>query len=264
MTAEGKLQRAVIAAARDLPLERIEELAGRFEGCHGHEHARAVSADAAPANAHVQATLSSLLSAWHDAPDLPGSAMALALRSAAASFREARDAQTVDVVWTGPTSHGVPVRRTREVLIDVIGEAREELLMVSFAAYKVRVVLDALAAALARQVAVDLVLESEADSDGKLSHDAATAFADLAGAGLWTWPAEARPRLEKGTAVLHAKLAVADRRVAFVTSANLTGHGLTENIELGLLITGGPEPERMAEHVRALMARRVLRKTMPA
>ncbi|MGH2847367.1 MAG: hypothetical protein ACRDL0_15320 [Thermoleophilaceae bacterium] len=52
--------------------------------------------------------------------------------------------------------------------------------------------------------------------------------------------------------------ALADEDTAFVTSANLTGLGLDENIELGLLVRGGPTPRRIARYVRGLMAEGVL------
>jgi phosphatidylserine/phosphatidylglycerophosphate/cardiolipin synthase-like enzyme len=39
---------------------------------------------------------------------------------------------------------------------------------------------------------------------------------------------------------MHAKIAVADRRVLLVTSANLTQSGVAKNIEAGLLIRGAP------------------------
>ena len=51
---------------------------------------------------------------------------------------------------------------------------------------------------------------------------------------------------------MHAKLAVADRRVLLVTSANLTQSGVSKNIEVGLLVRGGSAPVRAAEHVDAL------------
>jgi len=51
---------------------------------------------------------------------------------------------------------------------------------------------------------------------------------------------------------MHAKLAVADRRVLFVSSANLTQSGVTKNIEAGLLVRGDPAPVRAAEHIDAL------------
>jgi len=41
---------------------------------------------------------------------------------------------------------------------------------------------------------------------------------------------------------------------ALVTSANLTGHGIDANMELGLLVRGGPVPSRLAAHLSELMA----------
>ncbi|MEU8404494.1 phospholipase D-like domain-containing protein [Nonomuraea sp. NPDC048892] len=59
---------------------------------------------------------------------------------------------------------------------------------------------------------------------------------------------------------LHAKLAVADREVLFITSANLTQAGIGKNIEAGLLILGGLAPVRASEHVRELQASGILRR----
>ena len=77
------------------------------------------------------------------------------------------------------------------------------------------------------------------------------AFAGITGIDLWHWPSA--KRTEAG-AKMHAKLAVADRCVLFVTSANLTQSGVGKNIEAGLLIRGGTAPLRAAEHVDALRA----------
>jgi phosphatidylserine/phosphatidylglycerophosphate/cardiolipin synthase-like enzyme len=38
--------------------------------------------------------------------------------------------------------------------------------------------------------------------------------------------------------------AAADDHTALVTSANLTGHALTQNMELGFLVRGGSIPKR--------------------
>jgi phosphatidylserine/phosphatidylglycerophosphate/cardiolipin synthase-like enzyme len=52
---------------------------------------------------------------------------------------------------------------------------------------------------------------------------------------------------------MHAKCAVADRRLAFVTSANLTGAAMTDNMELGLVVRGGDVPKRISNHFDALI-----------
>lgn len=53
------------------------------------------------------------------------------------------------------------------------------------------------------------------------------------------WPHEQLPVDERGKrGVLHSKCAVADERMLFVSSANLTEHALNLNMELGVLIQG--------------------------
>ena len=58
---------------------------------------------------------------------------------------------------------------------------------------------------------------------------------------------------------MHAKAAFADDKIAFVTSANLTGAAQADNIELGVVIRGGPVPQRLGAHFRTLMANDILR-----
>jgi phosphatidylserine/phosphatidylglycerophosphate/cardiolipin synthase-like enzyme len=53
--------------------------------------------------------------------------------------------------------------------------------------------------------------------------------------------------------MLHAKAIVADDAVALVTSANLTGHALAHNIELGLLVHDRVAASGIAAHVTGLM-----------
>jgi phosphatidylserine/phosphatidylglycerophosphate/cardiolipin synthase-like enzyme len=59
--------------------------------------------------------------------------------------------------------------------------------------------------------------------------------------------------------VLHAKCALADREALLVASANLTEHALELNMEIGVLICGGPLPEQAAEHIDGLIREGTLR-----
>jgi phosphatidylserine/phosphatidylglycerophosphate/cardiolipin synthase-like enzyme len=62
-------------------------------------------------------------------------------------------------------------------------------------------------------------------------------------ATLLQWPPERRARDEQGHAgLMHVKAAVADAKVAFLTSANLTEAALERNMELGVLVRGGGLP----------------------
>ncbi|WP_456228945.1 phospholipase D-like domain-containing protein [Streptomyces sp. YJ-C3] len=53
-------------------------------------------------------------------------------------------------------------------------------------------------------------------------------------------------------------MAVADRRILLVGSANLTESGVRRNLEAGVLVTGGTAPQRAAEHIRELQRRGIL------
>jgi cardiolipin synthase len=106
-----------------------------------------------------------------------------------------------------------------------------------------------------------MVLETAVGSGGRLAFDAKRAFKGLVGqVRFFEWPVELR-QLETGDApaAMHAKGAIADEDIVLVTSANLTGSAIDSNMELGLLIRGGPVPRRLARHFRALMADDVLR-----
>ena len=126
----------------------------------------------------------------------------------------------------------------------------------SFAAYKVEAIVDAIGEAADRGVKVRLILETAKTERGTLTFGAAASFDEVRDKVLiFEWPAEKRPILDHGRASLHAKTAVADDHIALVTSANLTGLAISENMELGLLIRGGPVPGRLRSHFAELIAR---------
>jgi cardiolipin synthase A/B len=52
---------------------------------------------------------------------------------------------------------------------------------------------------------------------------------------------------------MHAKCAVADEELLFISSANLTGYALALNMELGLLVRGGPLPAAVWTHFQRLI-----------
>lgn len=253
MTADPSAE-AISQTARELPATQALRLAEAAAGCP-EPAARANLYRLVPTAAFERAARR-LVAAWGTAS---GEAVALGLRAAVRAVQAGRADQAVEIVWTGPQTAEVPVRLTRAVLVDVIRSAAERLVIVSFAAYKVALVVDELAAAAARGVDVRLVLETAETSGGRLVMDAADAFASLGAAvGFWVWPSEQRPSLPAGVAALHAKAAIADDHTALVTSANLTGHGISDNMELGLLVRGGPVPRRLAAHFTLLMTDRVL------
>ncbi|HET9256090.1 MAG TPA: DISARM system phospholipase D-like protein DrmC [Pseudonocardiaceae bacterium] len=178
------------------------------------------------------------------------------LRGVAVGYAQRAQAQRVESVWTGPSSHAVPVRATAQVLVDVVAAAHSELLLMTYSAKPYPPLLAALSDAIDRGVAVSAVVETLQGAGSALSGaEPATAFASIPAIQLWHWPLTCRT--EPG-AKMHAKLAVADRTVLLVSSANLTSAGVSTNLEAGLLIRGGTAPLRAAEHIRELKAQGVL------
>ncbi|MEY9214900.1 endonuclease [Thermobifida halotolerans] len=188
---------------------------------------------------------------------VPPAEAAAYLRGLAAGLRGGRSPVTVETVWSGPASHAVPVRATAQVLLDVIGAASDELAVMTYSARPHGGIRAALAEAAARGVAVTVVVETLRGAGGALDGaEPADAFAGIDGVRLWHWPT-GRRTVRHGR--MHAKLAVCDRRMLLVSSANLTQSGVAANIEAGLLVRGGPAPQRAAEHIDELKAAGVLR-----
>lgn len=202
---------------------------------------------AAHPGAGLAARADALVSLWRqNAPELSGSALALALETAASQFDYLRAEQHLDLVVSGPTSRAVPVRSTSSVAVEVIRHARANLLVVSFAAYGVKEIVQELKLAAGRGVRLDLVLET--------STSAVNAFEGLGpSARLWHWPDEGRSRTGGGRAALHAKIIAADREVILLGSANLTDRALADNLEIGLVLHNRALVGRVVDHFTALM-----------
>jgi phosphatidylserine/phosphatidylglycerophosphate/cardiolipin synthase-like enzyme len=187
--------------------------------------------------------------AWQQTPDTPGVALAVGVAAAARAAASQRQDHTDELVVTGPSSWQVPTRATSAVVRQVIDGATSSLLLLTYASYPVPWLIEALSAADARGVHVRILLETAPQLR------AADAFADLAGkVTLLEWALDHRPIVGGRPASMHAKAVIADRTVAFITSANLTGSAMDHNIEVGVLITGGPLPEKLHRHFDQLEA----------
>jgi phosphatidylserine/phosphatidylglycerophosphate/cardiolipin synthase-like enzyme len=177
------------------------------------------------------------------------------LRGVAAGYRQRTNALQVQTVWTGPSSHRVPLRATAQVLVDLVVGAHSHLLLMTYSATPYPPLITGLGAAIERDVCVDVVVETLQGAGSALSGaEPAAAFAGVTGAKLWQWAPTARP----AGARMHAKIAVADRMALLVSSANLTSSGIDKNIEAGILIHGGTAPLRVVEHFTELTATGVL------
>ncbi len=120
---------------------------------------------------------------------------------------------------------------------------------------------EALVRAARRGVQINVVVETPNRIEGQGEYDTLQALgADVgACAAVYYWPEEKRAVAEGGkVGILHVKCAVADGRCLFLSSANLTEYAFSINMELGMLVTGGPLPAQVEAQFDALIGNGVL------
>ena len=191
-----------------------------------------------------------LVDAWR-ATSLSSEELASMLLAAGHVFTKTANQQSTELVWTGPTTPFVSARRTEQALLQVINAAEQSLFITSFVAYDVSTIVRALNTVSDRGVAVSMLLELSQDHGGSITFDAIGKMKTLVPtAKLYAWHDKADPFADGR---VHAKVAVADDRVCFITSANLTGHAMEKNMEAGVLISGGHIPKLLDDHLRSLV-----------
>jgi len=190
-------------------------------------------------------------------PHVTAGELSAMFRASSTTAALAAGASSVELVWTGPGTGMVPVRHTAQVLTGLIAEARNRLFLVSFVAYHVGAVIDALQRAVDRGVAVSVLLERKKEHGGNVTVDSIGMLKqNLPGAQLYEWDKSSSDTAP--TSSVHAKCAVADGKVAFVTSANLSEAAMERNMELGVLLRGGQVPRLLDQHLAALVTTKQL------
>ena len=246
---------AAEAAGRALGASAVRALATAIADGWPDRAARA----AVPGPGHEDLAAAVLRAQAADA--MPDALAAAYLRGLADGHAQASAQVQVEPVWSGPETFRVPVRATALVLTELARGAVHELVLVTYSAKPYQPLLDQLASAVARGVAVSVVVETLAGAGSAMSGaEPASAFATIAGIDIWHWP-KARRREE--SAKMHAKVAIADRAALLVSSANLTQSGIEKNIEAGLLVRGGTAPRRAAEHIDELRTVGILERLPP-
>ena len=254
----------IALAAGELPLGVLNELLHRLLGDDGAAWAqKRLALMGVTAHPKFRDRIDALIRAWREsAPDVGAQSLGLALLAASSAIARQREEQSVDLIWTGPDVQTIPLRRTDQALLQVIDASRRSLLIVSFAVYKVPSVSRGITRAAERGVQVQVCLESTESGVERINHDTLRALGRdvLRVAQVYVWPDEERPRDANGrVGSLHAKCAVADDSLLFLSSANLTEYAMELNMELGVLIRGGLLPERVASQFGQLMEGHVLR-----
>jgi hypothetical protein len=157
---------------------------------------------------------------------------------------------SVEIACTAPTRLGVPLRTTYATAVEMVEEARDELLVVGYVFTEgAKSLLERIAAAgRDRRVRVTVI--------GNRMEDYLPALRSA-------WPpdcpaprvfsCQGNPRDEMSA--LHAKVLVCDGSTALITSANFSHHGLHENIEIGVKVIS-PSVARLVEFFDSLIVAR--------
>jgi cardiolipin synthase len=243
-----KLLEIVAAVACLVSPEKVETIASRIRQTDTTKASNALSnVVSTPAAANL---IHQLIDAWRTTT-VSADELASMLLSASHVFAKVSNQQSVELVWTGPKTPFVSARRTEQALLQVINSAEQTLFITSFVAYDISSIVKALNDASDRGVAISMLLELSQDHGGSITFDVISKMRMLVPtAKLYAWKEKSEPFTDGR---VHAKVAVADSKICFITSANLTAYAMEKNIETGVLLSGGKIPQLLNEHLNYLV-----------
>lgn len=249
-----RLLEAVADVVSNTPPEKVEQLAQLAARLASPAEVKRLSQWAIAPESKKR--LERLIQAWERESSISGAELSAMIKAASYVQIKVSGEQIIELVWTGPSSHLVPTRKTERALIQVIQHAQERLFLTSFVAYKVDEIIESLKLAIERGVKVSILLERSESDGGAVSNDGISAMKKtLPEASVFAWDSKAESFMG---GKVHAKVAVADEKVCFISSANLTGHAMEKNMEAGVLIEGGTVPEKLHRHLEALITTKQL------
>lgn len=245
-----RLARALVKLARELPPSTLSALTSTLRVAGKNPDLARIAATPG-----MKGKLRSLQEAQMEHAEIDGSALAFALQAVSHAIETDEAENHVEIAWTGTATEAVPLRRVDQVIYDMVESAADEVLLVTYAAYKAERALKALLEATKRNVRVKLVIELAAASGGKISFDALQEIRSAVPlAEVYYWPLDRRKHNASGAyGSMHTKCIIADRSRAIVSSANLTDYALEMNMELGLVV-GRSIALKLAKHFDQLIA----------
>ena len=203
-----------------------------------------------------------MLECWQkSASSVTGVAIASALDAMRYEKQQRQGELSLELAWTGPNPSKLPLRRTDQVLLELIRTAKKELWLASFAVYDISEIVQALHNALAKGIKLNVIIEDPKASNNKITFGALHTFGHelLQKASFWYWPLEQRQQDSKGRhGSLHMKCAISDGKNLFISSANLTQYAMELNMELGVLIRSEHQAQELLLHLRKLTSQEVL------
>jgi phosphatidylserine/phosphatidylglycerophosphate/cardiolipin synthase-like enzyme len=157
------------------------------------------------------------------------------------------------VVVTGTAWMGGGIGSIESALEQLFREAQQEIALTAYSmSTGADLLFDWMEAALARGVQISLIINHLDDHSFEVVSQLRRFVATYAHFHLYNF-------LATGEADLHAKVIVADRRVALVGSSNLSRRGLLANHEMAVLIQGAVASSAASALDRLLKSRNVVR-----
>ena len=174
----------------------------------------------------------------------------LILLRAMTALREnmSRSAAEVEMCWTGPPSLEVMEKSTDSVMQDMIGRAREEILIVGYRITDSGETIRRLSESMRYVDHITMIIDNDKQRVNLTSID--NAFRGITRPRIYT-----HKKREKEFYKVHAKVLIIDQMEMLLTSANMTHYGLTQNFEMGVRIRGRP-----AKDARSLIMQMIDRK----
>ena len=247
----------VATVAERLPKEILSQIVARLATLDEHSSfGERMAISYTTSQGDARELVADLIRCWNEQePALSPRALAFGLQSASELDERHRTREEVQLIWTGPDVSNLPFRRTEQALLELVESAKRSLLIVAFAAYKVPELVGAINTVANAGVDVVCVFESSDASGGKVSFSPVKKLGLEPSVRNLVWPMTKRPKDSLGRyGSLHAKCAVIDSSLLFLSSANLTEFAFNLNMELGVLIKGGALPGSVEHHFRALIA----------
>lgn len=240
---QRRLEGLVAAVVSELSKGQAEALASEFESLTEPSMVKQVAGWQAPS------TVIELSEAWLETGALDGSTLATAIRCAARAAHQVSSYEKIELLYTGPGSG--TIRRNEYGLLDVIRSAKHDLWVVSFVLVGVEEVIQAVTERRTAGVEVRVLLDHHVD---RFEKTLALLTEHELGDAVWIWNDEHRDLDHGRMRALHAKCAVADGHMAFISSANFTDKAMDENLEVGVLVTGGAVPQTLRSNFDELLA----------
>jgi len=165
-----------------------------------------------------------------------------------------KDKETIDLTYTGPAQFSVVGRSTESVIEEMVENAKKRITIIGYRITEnAREVIESLSKCIERGISITLVIDSDKENTNRDVLD--NIWKGLKRPTVYTRIPQKKDVYFK----IHAKMIIVDSCDLLVTSANLTWHGMTNNLEMGVRIRG-PAARQAEKLVQELITSGYLRK----